>query len=580
MLDIDSALSTQYPVLTNKPWLHKPLASTLKRLLNESDFQNFSQLYPHLKGIEFIDQVIDLFNVTYKFSAKEKERIPPSGRVVIIANHPIGSLDGLLLFKLIRDIRPDVKIVANHLLSQITPLDSCLLPVNNMSGSTPKENLQAIDSWLHNDGAIIIFPAGEVSRLKPSGVKDGKWHSGFLKIATKAHAPILPIYVHARNSALFYGTSMLYKPLSTLLLVKEMFKHENNQIEFRVGEAISYTTYSALSHLPKSTQIKLFHKHLYRIGKKKPGLLPTEVAIAHPEPRLELKAALTHCESLGQTPDGKHIYLYHYRDESPIMREVGRLREVSFRSVGEGSGRRRDVDRYDRHYYHLVLWDPNDLEIVGAYRFCDTKKLIAQYGQSELYSHSLFDYGDKMEPYLQNGLELGRSFIQPKYWGKRSLDYLWLGIGAFLAKNPQFRYLFGPVSISNSIPAPAKDLLIYFYRLYFGSTSNIACSKQPYQLEDSILSELKEKFEGNNYHRDLKQLKTLLSHFNVGIPTLYKQYSELCEYGGVQFADFNVDPEFANCVDGLVIVDLQYLKEKKRQRYITLHQHFNDNKLN
>lgn len=575
MLDIDSVLSKQYPILTDKPWLHKPLASTLKRLLNDNDFQNFSQLYPHLKGIEFVDQVIELFNVTYKFSAKEKERIPCTGRVVIIANHPIGSLDGLLLLKLIRDIRPDVKIVANNLLMQITPLHSCLLPVNNMSGNTPKENLQAIDSWLHNDGALIIFPAGEVSRLRPSGIKDGKWQSGFLKMASKAHAPIVPIYVNARNSALFYGTSMLYKPLSTLLLVKEMFKHENNQIEFRVGEAVSYTTYNSLSHLPKPTQIKLFHKHLYQIGKNKEGLLPTEAAIAHPESRLELKAALNRCTVLGQTPDGKKIYLYHYHDESPIMREIGRLREISFRSVGEGTGHRRDIDRYDRHYHHLILWDPEDLEIVGAYRFCDAKSLIALYGKNEIYSSSLFDYGEDMQQYLDNGLELGRSFVQPRYWGKRSLDYLWLGIGAFLAKNPQFRYLFGPVSISNAIPSPAKDLLIYFYCLYFGSESNVAQSKQPYQFDDVILNELKQKFTGNNYQHDLKQLKTLLSHFNVGIPTLYKQYSELCHPGGVQFTDFNVDPDFSNCVDGLVIVDLQALKDKKRQRYIAVHQNQN-----
>ncbi|MFD2179665.1 GNAT family N-acyltransferase [Veronia pacifica] len=572
MFDINKVLDTNYPQIAQKPWLAKPVSSTLSKLLNQRAFQEFAEQYPHLKGFEFIEQVLEYFNFSYMTSDLERERIPSTGRVVIIANHPIGSLDGLALLKLVREIRPDVKAIANNLLMQIGPMQSCLLPVNNMQGQTPKDNLRKIDQWLNEEGALIIFPAGEVSRLAPTGVKDGKWNSGFLRIASKTQSPILPIHVDGRNSAMFYGASMVYKPLSTLLLVREMFAQEDNKIKLTIGEAIPHSSYSKTSNLDIKARVKLFYKHLYQIGKNRKGVFPTESAIASPESRLSLRDELRESELLGNTPDGKEIYLHIYNKESAVMREIGRLREVSFRAVGEGTGRRRDIDKYDEHYFHLVLWDPELHDIVGAYRFCDTQAIISQYGMKYVYTNTLFDFDEGMQPYLNSGLELGRSFVQPKYWGKRSLDYLWMGIGAFLAKHPHYRYLFGPVTISNSLPAPAKELLILFYQTYFGSDEGIARSKRPFHFDKNNEHELASHFVGDDYDSDLKKLKMLLDHMGTSIPTLYKQYSEICEPGGVTFLDFSVDPDFADCIDGLVVVDLTQLKNKKRKRYIERHQ--------
>ncbi|WP_235869261.1 GNAT family N-acetyltransferase [Veronia nyctiphanis] len=253
------------------------------------------------------------------------------------------------------------------------------------------------------------------------------------------------------------------------------------------------------------------------------------------------------------------------------MREIGRLREFTFRAVGEGTGLRRDIDKYDEHYFHLVLWDPQVHEIVGAYRFCDTQAVIVNYGMKYVYTATLFDYDDGMKPYLDNGLELGRSFVQPKYWGKRSLDYLWMGIGAFIAKHPHYRYLFGPVTISNAMPQPAKELLILFYQTYFGSEETFARSKRPFRFDPTNENLLAGHFSGDDYDADLKKLKMLLDHMGTSIPTLYKQYSEVCEKGGVSFLDFSIDPDFANCIDGLVMVDLTKLTNKKRKRYIERH---------
>jgi putative hemolysin len=151
----------------------------------------------------------------------------------------------------------------------------------------------------------------------------------------------------------------------------------------------------------------------------------------------------------------------------PLLRELGRLREIAFRAVEEGSGKRRDTDSYDDDYLHLILWDDEDLEIVGAYRFMPTAMQVERRGLEGLYSYSLFHYDDKMQDVLEHGIELGRSFIQPRYWGRRGLDYLWSGIGAYLARYPHYRYLFGPVSISGGLPPAARDLLVAFYRLWF-----------------------------------------------------------------------------------------------------------------
>lgn len=570
MISTDQILDEQLPKIKNNRYLHKPFRSILKYLLHEKEFQSFAEQYPHLQGPDFIEQVLEYFDFSYSVLDKEKARIPASGRVVIIANHPIGSLDGLALLKLVSDIRPDVKTIANDLLMAIKPLESMLLPVNNMKGSTPKQNLKRINDYLNNEGAVIIFPAGEVSRLKPNGVKDGQWRSGFYRIAKTTQSPILPIFVDGKNSAMFYSVSLLSKPLSTMLLVREMFKQKQKNVAMHIGEMIPYENY-ANDNLPLKTKIKLFQKHLYRIASNKSGLFKTQSAIASPEEPKFLKKAIEKCQHLGATQDGKDIYLYNYQESSPIMRELGRLREIAFRAVGEGSGNRRDVDKYDAHYYHLILWDKEALEIVGAYRFADTKKLLEDNSKNAIYTQTLFNYDIEMAPYLEQGLELGRSFVQPKYWGKRSLDYLWYGIGAFIHRNPQYRYLFGPVSISNSLPKPAKDLMVYFYNLYFSHEQNIAQSNNPFEIDQFDIETLKQTFTGDDYKADFTQLKHLLANMGTSVPTLYKQYSELCEPGGVQFLAFGVDPDFNDCVDGLVLVDIHKMKEKKYQRYITNH---------
>lgn len=565
MFSLDSVLDDLWPQARPALWQK----SLLKRLFHEEEFQQFAATHRHLKGLDMVEQVLEHLDIICTIPAHDLEQIPEHGPLVIIANHPTGTLDGLALMYAVSRVRRDVKVVTNRLLSHLEPLSSLFIPVDNMGGKTAKSSLMHMEQHLQNAGVLIFFPAGEVSRPTRTGIRDKKWHSGFIKLANKLRVPLLPMHIQAHNSLLFYASTLVSPTLSMLLLMQQMFRRQHSRLPIKIGQQIAWSHWFSATLSPRE-MAEQCRQHVMRLGKGLPGTFKTQCAIARPEDRATLKRELMRAECLGTTSDGKSIYLWQRngQEDAPILRELGRLREISFRAVDEGSGKRRDTDSYDDDYMHLILWDNDDLEIVGAYRFMPTAKQVENRGLGGLYSFSLFQYDDKMEDILEHGIELGRSFIQPRYWGRRGLDYLWSGIGAYLARYPQYRYLFGPVSISGGLPPAARDLLVAFYRLWFPANHPLAVSRQPYP---ASLPDVLAQFDGKEYVDDLTKLKSLLGNLGCGIPPLYKQYSELCEPGGVQFIDFGSDPAFNNCVDGLVLVDLCYLKANRYQRYIGVH---------
>ncbi|MCR1301213.1 MULTISPECIES: lysophospholipid acyltransferase family protein [Enterobacter] len=565
MFSLDSVLDDLWPQARPAPWQK----SLLKRLFYEDEFQQFAAAHRHLKGLDMVEQVLEHLDILCTVSARDLEQIPEHGPLVIIANHPTGTLDGLALLYAVSRVRRDVKVVTNRMLTHLEPLSSLFIPVDNMGGRTAKTALVQMEQHLQNAGVLIFFPAGEVSRPTRKGIRDKKWHSGFIKLASKLRAPLLPVHIQAHNSLLFYASTLVSPTLSMLLLMQQMFRRRHSQLPIKIGQQIAWHHWHSAT-LSSREMAEQCRQHVMRLGKGVPGVFKTQCAIARPEDRATLKRALAQAECLGNTSDGKTIYLWQRngQEDAPLLRELGRLREIAFRAVEEGSGKRRDTDRYDDDYLHLILWDDEDLEIVGAYRFMPTARQVERRGLEGLYSYSLFHYDDKMQDVLEHGIELGRSFIQPRYWGRRGLDYLWSGIGAYLARYPHYRYLFGPVSISGGLPPAARDLLVAFYRLWFPATHPLAASRQPYP---ASLPDVLAQFSGVDYVDDLTKLKSLLGNLGCGIPPLYKQYSELCEPGGVQFIDFGSDPAFNDCVDGLVLVDLCYLKANRYQRYIEAH---------
>jgi 1-acyl-sn-glycerol-3-phosphate acyltransferase len=567
-LSIEHYITHNYPRISAVPHtFRQPIFSLLRRFFHEEQVNHFLQEHRHKENFSFVEAVLDYFDIDIQIKQNELANIPSYGRVVIIANHPLGALDALALMHLLKEIRKDIKIVANAFLGKIPNIADLIIPVDNIQEKLSKESLKQIYQALSKEQAVIIFPSGEVSRARPNGVRDTRWKSGFYKIASKAKAPILPIHIVAKNSKNFYLLSMLNRSLATVSLPHEMFKFRSKKIGFTIGNTIPYESHH-ISSLSNKEAVKLLRRHFYRIAKGKSGLFKTYNEIALPESKSELKQALKSGTELGATSDGKRIILYASDKESVVLKEIGRLREISFRHVGEGSGKKRDIDRYDLTYQHLVVWDDESLEIAGAYRIGVCQEIVSQEGIGGLYTATLFRFDPGFSEYCAQGIELGRSFVQPKYWNSRALDYLWQGVGAYVRNHPEIRYLFGPVSLSNAFCEEAKGLLIFFYRHYFGADAPLVHHKEPYRQSEAQIRRYRELFSGVDYSGDLQTLKKELAVHGYTIPTLYKQYSEICEEGGVSFMDFGHDKDFNDCVDGFIVADLRRLKPAKRKRYI------------
>ena len=281
-----------------------------------------------------------------------------------------------------------------------------------------------------------------------------------------------------------------------------------------------------------------------------------------------IKKELNKSEYIGSLGNDKHIFITDYENSPYVLHEIARLREVTFRKVGEGTGNKLDIDKYDKIYKHIVLWDSNNLEIAGAYRAGIGNSLLSE-NKPDFYSSSLFVFSEKfMNDYFPNSIELGRSFIQQKYWNSNALNLLWMGIGAFLAANSSIKYMFGPVSISNAYPLSAKEAIVFHYSKWFGEFYDYARSKNRFTISHKRMTELGEYFSGKSDKEDYIKLKHYLKPFGYTVPVLYKHYSELCNDEGVKFLDFGIDPDFDNCIDGLILVDIEKIKQEKKEKYI------------
>lgn len=568
MLNVEKMIDDKYPKLKNNKTIKQAINKFAESIVHQEKINKFLEENAHLRSFEFIENALETLNFSYSLSDKGIQNIPATGRVVIIANHPLGGLDAFALIKAVSSVRKDIKIVANDFLTAVKPLKSIIVDINNFKNRQSKESITQIYEALNADEALIIFPAGEVSRATPKGIRDGIWFKSFLNFASRTHSPILPVFIGGKNSKTFYSVSAINKKLSTLLLSNEMFKQKNKEIELIVGELIPYENIMPNS-LKKDKIVALYKKHLYGL-KNSVSYFQTQKAIAHAEDRREIKKELKNAECLGSTKDGKVIYLYEWSsEESSVLNEIGRLREISFRQVGEGVNKKRDIDKYDRYYKHIILWDNEDLEIVGAYRIGVSSEILKEHSADALYTNSLFTYTKNFDSYLKNSIELGRSFVQPKYWGSRALDYLWQGIGAYLKKNPQIKYLYGPLSLSQTYPKVAKDMILYFYDSYFGAKKSIVKAQIPYQydLNDEYMKLFEKELLLNDYKADFKTLKKALGFLELSIPTMYKQYADLCEEDGIQFCAYNIDKDFSDCVDSFIILSVDKIKEKQRARY-------------
>ena len=568
MLDFQHILKHYQPAFTSKwPISARLLGSLLGFVFGQKIFEQFERTHPESEGLTFPTAVLRFFNFRFEINQAGLSYIPKQGQVIIVANHPLGSLDGVGLLDAVLSIRPDAKIVVNELLMHIERLQPFALPVDNLSNQTSQQQLRAIQSHLASDGALIIFPAGEVSRLSLWGIRDGQWNSSFVRLALRYRAPIVPVLVRGRNSRFFYGLSLLIKPLSTAWLIREMFKHRNARISAHVGSPISYPTLAEKQE-PAQVIADEIKTQVYSLSETSDLPSSHPQPVAKPESRESLEKDLKQCQSLGTTPDGKGLFLTTQTQSPGIVREIARLREATFRPVGEGSGYERDTDQFDAHYHHLFIWSYDDRDIVGAYRLGDARKLIEQAGVAGLYTNTLFHFSPTMTSYFQQGLELGRSFVQPKYQNRYALEYLWQGIGAFVQRHPHIRYLFGSASISARYGHEATARIAHFYKTHVNQLPVDVSPRTPFCVSNSLEVQQANEMPGDDFQTDLTTLQSALAAQDLTIPLLFKHYSQATSKDGVSFSAFNVDPAFSNCVDAFVIADLTRLLPKKKRRYL------------
>jgi putative hemolysin len=565
MLSIDQTLAERLPWLAHHPLIRKPLVGMLEKLAHESRFNQTLDHAGTALGFDFCERTLDYLGVSCRITERERENIPVEGPLLVVANHPLGMVDAIALLQMIGSVRRDVRILGNDVLAAVPQLGPLLLPVD-VFGKGGASRMRGIFRSIEAGEVLVIFPAGEVSRMGPGGVRDGKWSDGFARIAMRTGVPVLPVHIAARNSAMFYGVSMLAKPLSTAMLPREATSGKQ-RVGFRIGKLVDAEELKKLSGGSPEQAAKLMRRHVYRVSRGRDLVFGGQTPLAHPEPIERVVAELDKAEFLAELADGKRMLLLQGSQDSAALREIGRLRELTFRRVGEGTGKRRDLDAYDPYYEHLVLWDPKALRIVGSYRCGHGGRLIAERGMASLYTSSLFDYSPALESRLAQGLELGRSFIAPAYWRSRALDQLWQGIGLYLQRHPDIHYVFGPVSMSVSMPREAREWITVAHQHFFG-VQGLAAARIPFVVPEATIDAIRAELDGLEPAEGLGKLKHRLDALGVTLPVLYRQYVDLVDPSGVQFLAFGEDPDFSGCVDGLVMLDLASLKPAKRSRYL------------
>lgn len=507
-----------------------------------------------------VELVRDELDLSMVLSLRDRERIPAQGRLLIVANHPLAFLDVVALYTVIADIRKDVVAVVETLNEYIAPDAHSIMAPKGHERSTVRK----IHRALMAEKAVIVFPA-KTRRWGARQVVDGDWSKAVVQMAQHWQVPVLPVHIGARNRLAHYFWTAVAGMYSDIALDAEIKSQLHRSIAMRLSHPIMP---EALGGIKAGAAAKLLRRHVYQLGRGKPGTFRTTKNIVHPTDKKLILQDVMSSELLGQTEDEIKILLVRYEAAPALMREIGRLRELTFRKVGEGTGRKIDLDEFDQYYQHIVLWDARQLEVVGAYRIAAGDEVYRRFGISGFYTASLFRFSEEFEKFLPQSLELGRSFVQPDYWNSQALDYLWHGIGAYLAARPQYNYLFGPVSVSNSYSIEARELLVYFYQRWFGKADAPVRAKHRFRFSQGAEERLKRAFLADDYKQSFKELKQNLKHYGFAVPTLYKQYTELCEEGGVHFFDFGIDKDFSNALDGFIFLQIALVKESKLERYV------------
>lgn len=551
---------------------------TLMKVLRISKANEIYNRNKHLSDLEFLNAILDEFEIKFDMPEEHLKRLPKDGAFITISNHPLGGIDGILLLKLMLEQRTDFKIIANFLLHRIAPLKPYVMPVNPFEDRKDVKSSvagfkQAL-SHLRDGHPLGVFPAGEVSTYKDDKlIIDRPWEMAAMKLVKKAEVPVVPIYFHAKNSRLFYKLSQMSDTLRTAKLPSELFTQKNRVIEVRIGHPISVKAQKEHEDLNEFTEF--LRKKTYMLAKtfEKKKLLsniPQSLKIAKEPKEIagEVRGELIEQEidrlrendcRLLQSKNYE-VFLTPAQVVPNALREVGRLREITFREVGEGTNEPLDLDPYDQYYHHLFLWDDETKRIAGAYRMGLGKEIYKNHGINGFYLQSLFRFDPELHKMMSESIEMGRAFIIKEYQQKpMPLFLLWKGIVHTTLRHPEHKYLIGGVSISNQFSNFSKSLMIEFMKSHYYDPY-VAQYIRPKKEFKVKLKDADKEFVFDESEADLNKFDKLIEELETGnlrLPVLIKKYIKQ----NAKVIAFNVDPLFNNSVDGLMYIRIADLPE-------------------
>ncbi len=532
----------------------------------------------------YCDRILRTMNVRYQVDAADLSHIPRTGPVVVVANHPFGGIEGVILASILRAVRPDSKIMANYLLARAEELREYFIFVDPFgSEQSAESNIKPMKECLRllrAGGLLGLFPSGEVSHwdFHKRQLTDPVWNAHLARLILRTEATVIPVFFTGANGPLFHLAGLMHPRLRTAMLPREFLNKQNTCMNVRIGQSISPARLrefeqdeDVMDYLRLRTYI-LSHRTGDAVERT---LLPARRVERHQAPLAapsdsEAMAA----EIAGLPPDHELIHAdelsvyYASHGQIPVvLHEIGRLRELTFRQAHEGTGQAIDLDAFDEHYLHLFIWNPRKNELAGAYRIGQTDVLLPKFGIKGLYSSTLFKYRRELLDQLNPGLEMGRSFIRPEYQRNYSaLLLLWKGIGAYVARHPEYLHLFGPVSINNEYQSTSRQLLVRFLRCnsYDSGFARLIRPRTPMP-QQKIRHHDDETFQ--KVVRSVDDVSSLIRDIETdhkGIPILLKQYLKL---GGKLLA-FNIDPDFSDVLDGLIWVDLRKTDPRTMIKYM------------